>query len=87
MHREKCTREIISRTAWAKAAFNKKRNLFSEKLDINLWKKLEKYYTWSISIVSCGAETWTFREGDWKYLDSFEMWCWRRMEISWTDRV
>ena len=22
------------------------------------------------------------------YLDSFEMWCWRRMEkISWTDRV
>ena len=23
-----------------------------------------------------------------KYLESFEMWCWRRMEkISWTDRV
>ena len=23
-----------------------------------------------------------------KYLDNFEMWCWRRMEkISWTDRV
>jgi hypothetical protein len=25
---------------------------------------------------------------DHKYLESFEMWCWRRMEkISWTDRV
>jgi hypothetical protein len=25
---------------------------------------------------------------DQKYLESFEMWCWRRMEkISWTDRV
>jgi len=25
---------------------------------------------------------------DQKYLQSFEMWCWRRMEkISWTDRV
>ena len=24
----------------------------------------------------------------WKYLESFEMWCWRRMEkISWTDHV
>jgi hypothetical protein len=33
-------------------------------------------------------ETWTLREVDQKYLESFEMWCWRRMEkISWTDRV
>jgi hypothetical protein len=35
-----------------------------------------------------GAETWTLRKVDQKYLKSFEMWCWRRMEkISWTDRV
>jgi hypothetical protein len=36
----------------------------------------------------CGAETWTLGEVDRKYLESFEMWCWRRMEkISWTNRV
>jgi hypothetical protein len=36
----------------------------------------------------CGAETWTLRKVDPKYLESFEMWCWRRVEkISWTDRV
>ena len=35
-----------------------------------------------------GAETWTLRPADQKYLESFEMWCWRRMEkISWTDHV
>ena len=34
-----------------------------------------------------GAETWTLRAADQKYLESFEMWCWRRMEISWTDHV
>jgi hypothetical protein len=35
-----------------------------------------------------GAETWTLRKVDQKYLESFEMWCWRRMEkISWIDRV
>jgi hypothetical protein len=35
-----------------------------------------------------GAETWTFRKVDQKYLESFVMWCWKRMEkISWTDRV
>jgi hypothetical protein len=34
-----------------------------------------------------GPETWTLRKVDQKYLESFEMWCWRRMEISWTDCV
>ena len=35
-----------------------------------------------------GAENWTLRAADQKYLESFEMWCWRRMEkISWTDHV
>jgi hypothetical protein len=24
---------------------------------------------------------------DQKHLESFEMWCWRRMEVSWTDHV
>jgi len=33
-------------------------------------------------------ETWTLRAADQKFLESFEMWCWRRMEkISWTDHV
>jgi hypothetical protein len=35
-----------------------------------------------------GAETWTLRAVNQKHLESFEMWCWRRMEkISWTDHV
>jgi len=28
-----------------------------------------------------------FGKLDQKCLKSFEMWCWRRMEIRWTDRV
>jgi hypothetical protein len=35
-----------------------------------------------------GAETWTLRKVDQKYLKSFEKSCWRRMEkLNWTDRV
>ena len=35
-----------------------------------------------------GAETWTLPAADQKHLESFEMWCWRRMEkISWSDHV
>jgi len=70
----------------AKAAFNKKRSLFTSTLDLELRKKLVKCYVWSIALY--GAETWTFRAVDQKNLESFEMWCRRRMEkISWTDHV
>ena len=69
----------------AKAAFSKKKTLFTGKLDLNLRKKLIKCYIWSMALY--GAETWTLRAADQKYLESFEM-CWRRMEkISWTDHV
>jgi hypothetical protein len=82
----RCTHEIKSRIAMAKAAFNKKKKLFTSKLVLNLRKKLVKCYIWSIALY--GAETWTLRKADQKYLESFDMWCWRRMEkISWTDRV
>jgi hypothetical protein len=47
-------------------------------------KKLVKYHIWSIVY---GAETWTLRAVDQKHLESFEMWCWRRTEISCADHV
>jgi hypothetical protein len=35
-----------------------------------------------------GDETLILRKVDQKYLEGFEMWCWRRTEkISWTDRT
>jgi hypothetical protein len=82
----RCTREIKSRIAMAKATFNEKKNLFTSKLDLSLRKKLVRCYIWIIALY--GAETWTLRKVDQKYPESFEMWCWRRMEkISWTDLV
>ena len=81
----RCTCEIKCRIAMAKAAFSKKAR-FTSTLDLELRKKLVKCYIWSIALY--GAETWTFRAVDQKHLESFEMWCWRRMEkISWGDRV
>ena len=62
----------------AEAAFNKKstRNL----LETN------KCYIWIIAFYS--TENWTVWKVYQKYLESCEMWCWRRMEkISWDDHV
>jgi hypothetical protein len=69
-----------------KAAFNKKRTLFTSTLDLELRKKLVNCYIWSIALYA--AETWTLRAVDQKHLECFNMWFWRRMEkISWTDHV
>jgi hypothetical protein len=39
---------------------------------------LLKCYVWNIALY--GAETWALKKVEQKYLESFEMWCWRRME-------
>jgi len=67
----RCTYEIKSRNAKAKAAFNKK-TLFTSKLDLNLQRKLVKCI-WNIAL--CGAETWTLQKVHQKYLGSLEIWC------------
>ena len=82
----RCACEIKCRIVMAKAAFNKKKALFTGTLDLELRKKLVKCYIWSVAVY--GAETGTLRAVDQKYVESFEMWCWRRVEnISWTDHV
>ena len=82
----RCTCEIKSRIAMAKAAFNKKVVVFTSILVLELRKKLVKCYILSISLY--GAEIWTLRAVYQKHLESFETWCWSRMKkISWTDHV
>jgi hypothetical protein len=62
------------------------RGLVPTKLGLNLRKKLVKCYIWSTALYDAG--NCALRKADQKHLESFEMWCWRRMEkISWTDRV
>jgi hypothetical protein len=61
----RCTREIKSRIATAKAAFNRKKTLFPSKLDLNFGKKPVKCYIWRIALY--GAEKWTLRKVDQKY--------------------
>jgi hypothetical protein len=69
-----------------KAAFNKNMALFTSKMDLELRKKPVKCYIWSIALYDDG--TWKLRAVDRKHLDSFEMWCWRRMQnISRADNV
>jgi hypothetical protein len=68
-----------------RSRYSKRIRIFSP-ANLNLRKKLEECY--SLSVAWYGIELWTLREVDQKYLESFVMWCWKRMEkISWSDRV
>ena len=69
-----------------KAAFKKKKALFTSKLDLNLSHKVTNFYIWGITFY--GVEYWTLWKIDQKYLEICEVFCWRGMEkISWTDPV
>jgi hypothetical protein len=51
-------------------------------------KTTSKALNLEYNIALYGAETWTLRKVDQKYRESFEIWCWVRMEnISLTDRM
>ena len=78
------TKEIKTRIAIAKEAFNKKKNLLNGPLNKELRKRLAKCYIWSVALY--GVETWTLRKEDEKRIEAFEMWMWRRMEgVKWED--
>jgi hypothetical protein len=49
----RCTCEIKSRIDMAKAAFNKKRALFTSKMDLALRKKIVKWLHFEYSSVWC----------------------------------
>jgi hypothetical protein len=68
-----------------KAVFNRKRTFYQQST-----RKFEEETSEFLfgSPVFYGAETRTLRKVDQKYLESFKMWCWRRMEkIIWTTYV
>ena len=80
-----CTQQIQPRTIKAKVALNKKKALFTSKLRLNLRKKIVKCDIWSIALYA--VETWTLQKEDQKFLEGFEMWCWRIQKISWANCV
>jgi hypothetical protein len=56
----RCKRGIKFRIAIRKAAFNKKKALFTSRFDIHLRKKPVKCCIWSTALY--GAEIWTFQK-------------------------
>ena len=81
----RCDVEIETRIGMAKDAFNKRRELLSQRMDRKLKKKIIKAVVWSVALY--GSETWTMRKNEIDRLRAFEMWILRRMEKMWIGHV
>ena len=82
----RCQNEVKRRIALGKDAFTRRGYLLRGGLNNSLKKRLVKTLVWSVALY--GSETWTIRKEEFKKLEAFEMWIWRRMEkVSWTEHI
>ena len=80
--------EIKSTIAWHKQNSTRRR-LFFQQIGLKFKEETSKVLHMEDIFVSCCYLETGISDllSDQKYLESFKMWCWRRMEISWTDQV
>src|SRR6476469_4061355 len=68
-----------------KGSFNKRKELLSRSIRVNLRKRLVKTLVWPIVLYGC--ETWTMRKEEINRFNASEMWVWRKMgKVSWMDK-
>ena len=73
------------RIAMAKEAFALRKELLTNRLSMELKKKLVQTVVWPVLMYGC--ETWTIKKEEAKRLEAFEMWTWRKLaKVSWTER-
>ena len=55
--------------------------------DITLPTKVRLVKAMVFPVVMYGCESWTIKKAEYRKIDAFELWCWRRLlRVSWTTR-
>ena len=54
--------------------------------DITLPTKVYLVKAMVFPVVMYGYESWTLKKAEHRKIDDFELWCWRRLRVSWTAR-
>ena len=78
----RCLYDVKTRIGMAKDAFNKRKELLTRRIRVDLRKRLVRTLVWPVVLYGC--ETWTMRKEEINRLNAFEMWVWRKMgKASW----
>ena len=81
-----CKGEILRRLALGRAAMTGLTKIWKDK-DITITTKCRIVNALVFPVVLYGCESWTIRKAERRRIDSFELWCWRRLlRIPWTAR-
>ena len=54
--------------------------------DITLPIKVHLVKATVFPVVVYGGESWTIKKAERRRIDAFELWCWRRLRVPWTER-
>jgi len=80
-----CSQEVKRRLAMARSVVQQMTKLWKSKLPNSLKLRLLKSTVFAVA--SYGSESWTMKSVDRKKVDSFELWCYRRiLRIPWTQK-
>ena len=81
-----CSHEIKRRLLLGKKVMTNLDSIFKSR-DITLPTKVRLVKAMVFSVVMCGCETWTVKKAERQRIDTFELWCWRRLlRVPWTAR-
>ena len=81
-----CDGEIVRRLALGRAAMSGLTKIWRSK-DIGTKTKIRIVNALVFPVTMYGCESWTMRQSERKKIDSFELWCWRRLlRIPWTPK-
>ena len=81
-----CKGEILRRLALGRAEMTWINKIWKDK-DLTITTKCRIVNALVFPVVLYGCESWTIRKAERRRIDSFELWCWRRLlRIPWTAR-
>ena len=81
-----CSHEIKRRLLLGRKATTNLESMFKSR-DITLTTKVHSVKAMVFPVVLYGGESWTIKEAEFRRIDAFELWCWRRfLKVPWTAR-
>src|SRR6476469_7789419 len=81
----RCLDDVKTRIRMAKNAFNKRKELLTRSIRVDLRKRLAETLVWPVVLYGC--ETWNMRKEEINRLNASEIWVCRRMgKVSWMDK-
>ena len=81
-----CSHEIKRHSLLGRKVMTKLDSIFKSR-DITLPKKVHLVKAMVFPVVMYGCESWTVKKAERRGIDTFELWCWRRLlRVPWTAR-